>query len=73
MTQDKYILSEVKKYFDIRELVGKRTYKKYGESAWKFLDIRLLETLLIVRKNIKRKIYINNWYKGKEVSSLKEV
>jgi hypothetical protein len=63
VAQDKYILSEVKKYFDIRELVGKRTYKKYGESAWKFLDIRLLETILIVRKNIKRKVYINNWHK----------
>lgn len=63
MAQDKYILSEVKKYFDIRELVGKRTYNKYGESAWKFLDIRLLETILIVRKNINRKVYINNWHK----------
>lgn len=58
------ILDGLKKYFDIRELVGPRTYKKHGERAWKFFDFRLLETLLILRINIDKPIIINNWHKG---------
>lgn len=66
--EDKYILSEVKKYFHIKELIGRSTYKKYGESSWKFLDIRLLETLLILREKLGKKIFINNWHRGGKFS-----
>ncbi len=60
---EKHILKEIKKYFDVREFVGKRTYKKYGQSSWKFIDIRLLETVLIIRKKLGKPMYANNWYK----------
>lgn len=55
------ILTEIKKYFDIEELVGPRTYVRYRERAWRFFDFRLLETLLIIRKNLGKPIYANNW------------
>lgn len=58
------ILKGIKKYFDIRELVGKPAYNKHGDRAWKFFDFRLLETLLIVRIGLGRSITINNWKWG---------
>lgn len=61
---EKQILKGIKKYFDIKELVGPATYKKHGERAWKFFDFRLLETLLILRINIGKPITINNWHRG---------
>lgn len=54
------ILSEVKKYFDIDELVCDHTYKKWGENAWQFLDTDFLHCLLIIRRNIlRRAMYCN--------------
>lgn len=61
---DRQILSEIKKYFIVQELVGRRTYEKYGLGSWKFLDFRLLWALLIVRTNLNKRIFINNWHKG---------
>ena len=56
------ILEGIKKYFDIQELVGSRTYQRYGERAWRFFDFRFLETLYIVRTEIiKKPIYANSW------------
>lgn len=43
------IIQRLKKYFDISELVGKDCAKKYGEFAWAFFDIRLLEVILWLR------------------------
>lgn len=62
------ILTEIKRYFSIHELVGKRTYKKHGERAWKFFDDDLLLTLLIIRKHINKPITINNWFWGGKFS-----
>jgi hypothetical protein len=59
---EKEILREIKQFFDVEELVGPRTYTRYRERSWRFFDLRLLETLLIVRKNLGKPIYINNWY-----------
>ena len=46
------IIKELKKYFNIKELVCPHTYKRYGESSWKFLDTESLETLLVLRTKI---------------------
>lgn len=62
------ILKGIKKYFNIKEFVGSFTYKIHGERAWKFFDFRLLETILILRIHIGRKIFINDWYKGGKFS-----
>jgi len=61
---DEEIYKEIKEYFSIKELVSKAVYKKYGESAWKFMCPRLLHTLLIIRKEVGKPITINNWHNG---------
>lgn len=48
----KELLTEIKQYFDIRELVCPHTFKAFGERAWQFLKDDLLETMLIVRRDI---------------------
>ena len=58
------ILQGIKKYFSIKELVGRETYNRYGDRSWRFLDLRLLETILIIRKTINKPFTINTWYKG---------
>ena len=63
-----HIIKELKAYFDIRELVGKSTYKKYGERAWIFLDYRLLWFLLIIRVELNSSITVNNWHIGGKFS-----
>lgn len=54
------IYDGIKKYFTINELVGKRTVKKYGERAWRFLDHNTLHALLIVREGIGKSITVNS-------------
>jgi hypothetical protein len=61
---DEEILQEIKKYFCIEEFVSEAVYKKYGETAWQFLSIRLLHTMLIIRKELGKSITINNWKWG---------
>lgn len=63
MRRDK-IIKELKRYFDIAELVGPETHKRHGERAWKFFSTDALEALLITRVNIGRKITINTWAWG---------
>lgn len=58
------IINELQEYFEIHELVGPETFKKHGHRSWKFFSTDLLEALLITRKNIGRKITINNWFWG---------
>ena len=57
------IIQEIKanNYFSIKELVCKHTYMKFGERAWQFLDTELLHSLLVIRKNIGKPMYVNNW------------
>lgn len=55
------VRKRIKDYFGIHELVGKRTFRKYGERAWRFLDYRLLYALLIVREGIGLEITVNSW------------
>lgn len=55
------ILSEVKKYFDIDELVCDHTLRRWGLRAWQFLDTDYLHCLLILRRDIlRRPMYCNN-------------
>lgn len=46
------LINQLKRYFDISELVGKDCAKKYGEFAWAFLDVRLLEVILWLREGL---------------------
>lgn len=46
------IIKELKKYFDIKELVCNHIYEKFNTQAWMFLSTPLLHTLLILRTEI---------------------
>lgn len=59
---------KIKQYFDIKELVCPHVYELHGDSAWQFLDDRMLENLLFIREGIGKPIVINNWAKGGEYS-----
>lgn len=59
------IITELKKFFCIEELVCKTTYAKFGNLSWQFLDTEALHTLLVVRQNILKVVCtINNWHIG---------
>jgi hypothetical protein len=46
------IITELKKYFKIKDLVCSHAFKNWGELAWQFLDTELLHTIWIVRTQI---------------------
>lgn len=48
----KEIISELGKYFKVKELVCNHVYAKWGEDSWRFLDTDALEVLLCLRKYI---------------------
>ncbi len=56
----------IKDYFDIRELVCRHIYNKFGDGAWQFFDNSLLETLLVIREKLDKPITVNNWHIGGE-------
>lgn len=65
----KTLIAELKKYFDIRELVCRDVYKAFGEKAWQFFDLQFLEMLLITRRDINTEgMIVNNWHVGKSYS-----
>lgn len=49
------ILTAIRPYFEIDELVCDHTYKNWKEKAWNFLDTDFLYALLIVRRDILKK------------------
>lgn len=54
------ILTAIRPFFDIDELVCDHTYAKWGEKAWQFLDTDYLHALLVVRRDIiKRPMWCN--------------
>ena len=60
MTREQ-VLTEIKKFFDVEELVCDHTFKKWGEKSWQFLDTNLLHCLLIIRRDIvKMPMYCNS-------------
>ena len=64
------IIKEIKDkgYFVIQELVCRHTYTRFGDMSWQFLDTELLHTLFVIRQNIGRAIYVNNWDSGGSLS-----
>lgn len=52
------------KHFEIYELVSKKVYKKYGETAWQFFDEKLLRTIDLIRDLFDAAITINDWQWG---------
>ena len=61
-------MSNIKDYFDIRELVSEDVFNKDGENAWRFFDPRLFEVMLFIRTELNKPIYANKWHKGKNLS-----
>lgn len=61
---DEQILTDFQKYFKLQEVVDKQVFNRFGVSAWKFFDIRLLETMIIIREELRKPITINNWDRG---------
>ena len=57
------IIAEVKKYFDIQELVCPHTYNTFKDVSWQFLDTEILHTILVVRRDILKIPMICNDYK----------
>jgi hypothetical protein len=63
MTRDE-ILKEIKRFFDIEELVCDHTYAKWKEASWQFLDTNWLHCLLIIRRDIlQRPMWCNGRFK----------
>lgn len=55
------ILRDIKKFFDIEELVCDHTFAKWGEKSWQFLDTMWLWCLLVIRRDIiKKPMYCNS-------------
>jgi len=50
--------------FQLEELVCDHVFKKYGKTAWQFLDPRLLITLNWIRREIDKPIEINTYHWG---------
>ena len=63
MTRD-IIIGNLKNYFQVYELVGKKTYNKYREDSWQFLQTDALWCLLVIREGIGEKCTINDWKWG---------
>jgi hypothetical protein len=61
-------MSNIKDYFDIRELVSEDVFNKEGENAWRFFDPRLLDVMLFIRMELGKPIYANRWHKEKNLS-----
>lgn len=57
------ILTAIRPFFDIDELVCDHTYAKWGEKAWQFLDTNYLHALLIIRRDI---IKMPMWCNGSQ-------
>lgn len=46
------LIKELRKHFQISELVCQHTHSEWGERAWQFLDTNFLHALLIIRRDI---------------------
>lgn len=55
------IISSLKQFFSVKELVCPHTFAKHGENSWTFLDTDLLHCLLVIRRDIlKVPLLVNN-------------
>jgi len=63
------LITQLKNYFDIKELVCRHTFTVFGETSWQFFDRDFLEMLLILRRDvIKVPMAVNNWATGGPLS-----
>ena len=46
------IISQLRRFFQISELVCKHTFEEWDEKSWQFLDTEYLHNLLIIRRDI---------------------
>ena len=54
------IITELKRYFTIKELVCNHTFDKFGELSWQYLQTELLHSILVLRTQIiKEPMFIN--------------
>lgn len=53
MTREQ-IISALKQYFSIKELVCEHTYAKFGEASWQFFTTDFLCVIFVLRKDILR-------------------
>ena len=49
------IITAIRPYFSVEELVCNHTIAKWGEASWQFLDTDFLHCLLIIRRDIIKK------------------
>lgn len=54
----------IAEHFDIKELVCKDVFDKFGERAWAFFDPRLIVTLDWIRTKLNKPVFVNNWDSG---------
>ncbi|WP_373069814.1 hypothetical protein [Sulfurimonas sp.] len=51
------------KHFKVHELVPKAMYEKYGEKAWRYVDVRLIESIDKLKEHFNLgTMTINNYY-----------
>lgn len=63
------LITQLKKYFDIRELVCQHTFNAFGEKSWQFFDRDFLEMLLVLRRDVlQAPMTVNNWHVGGKFS-----
>jgi hypothetical protein len=48
----KDLITKIRQFFSIEELVCPHVYRKWGQRSWQFLDTAFLETLYVIRKDI---------------------
>lgn len=67
MTQRNEIIKDLQRYFNIKELVCKEVFNKFGNFSWNFFRTETLETLLVLRRDILQvPMTVNNWSFGGE-------
>ncbi len=54
------IITEVQKFFTIKELVCKHCLAEFGDRSWQFLQTELLHNLLIIRRDILKVPFVIN-------------
>ena len=53
------------KYFKIHELVPKKMYDRYGQKAWRYVDVRLIESIDKLKEHFNLgTMTINNYFWG---------
>jgi len=63
------IITELKKFFKIQELICPHILGRWGEQSWRFFHTAFLETLLIIRRDILQSgMTCNNYHVGGTMS-----